>query len=159
MMNGAVPRIGHLASGALDAISDVAGVTVGHSTLSAGGVQTGVTVVRAHGGDPFADRVPAGFFVINGFGKSTGLMQVAELGLLETPIALTSTFAVPAVAEAQIRACIASHPECGRSLPTVNPLVFECNDGFLNDAQRFAIGEIEYRDAIASASSAFGQGA
>lgn len=143
----AVPRIGRLPSGPRNAITDVAGVTVGHCTRDEGegsGVHTGVTVVRPHGRDPFLHRVPAGFAVLNGFGKSVGLLQVEELGVIETPIALTNTFAVPAVATAQIRQCIEANPECGRALPTVNPLVFECNDGFLNDIQRMAVTEADY---------------
>ena len=149
-MASVVPRIGRLPSGSRDAITDVAGVTVGHCTHDEGegsGVHTGVTVVRPHGRDPFLHRVPAGFAVLNGFGKSVGLLQVEELGVLETPIALTNTFAVPAVAAAQIRQCIDANPECGRALATVNPLVFECNDGFLNDIQRMAVTEADYLHA------------
>lgn len=154
----AVPRIGALPSGKRDAITDVAGVTVGHCTLDEGEVQTGVTVVCPHAGDPFQQRVPAGVAVLNGFGKSVGLVQVEELGVLETPIALTNTFSVPAVAEAQIRDCIAMNPECGRSLPSVNPLVFECNDGFLNDMQRMAVRGHHYLQAWAAAGEQAAQG-
>jgi len=153
------PRIGTLTSGACDAITDVAGVAVGHTTLSEGDVQTGVTVVRPHPGDPYLNRVPAGVAVINGFGKSVGLVQVEELGVLETPMALTNTFSVPAVAAAQIRQCVASHPDCGRGLPTVNPLVFECNDGYLNDIQRMAVQEADYLSACSSAGEDVAQGA
>ena len=145
------PHIGLLPAGPRNAITDIGGVTVGHHTLNVGDVQTGVTVVRPHGGDPFLDRVPAGVAVINGFGKSIGLMQVEELGVLETPIALTNTYSVAAVASAQIRQCLAANPESGRSLPTVNPLVFECNDGFLNDIQRMAVTEDHYLLACAAA--------
>ena len=134
-----LPRIGSLSSGERDAISDVAGVTVGHCTLDKGDVQTGVTVVRPRAANLFLDRVPAAAVVLNGFGKSVGLMQVEELGVLETPIALTNTFSVAAVATAQIEQCLVANPDCGRSLPTVNPLVFECNDGWLNDIQRMAV--------------------
>jgi len=154
-----VPRIGALPSGARDAITDVAGVTVGHATLADGDVQTGVTVVRPHAGDPYLQRVPAGFAVLNGFGKSIGLVQVEELGVLETSIALTNTFSVPAVAAAQIRQCVAANPECGRSLPTVNPLVFECNDGHLNDIQRMAVTEADYLRAWSTAGDEVSQGA
>ena len=154
-----VPRIGRLPSGARDAITDVAGVTVGHATLDEGEVQTGVTVVRPHGGDTYLQRVPAGFTVLNGFGKSVGLMQVEELGVLETSIALTNTFSVPAVAAAQIRQCVAANVECGRSLPTVNPLVFECNDGHLNDIQRMAVSEADYLRAWSTAGDEVLQGA
>lgn len=153
-----LPRIGRLPSGRRDAITDVAGVTVGHATLDEGDVHTGVTVVRPHGGDPYLQRVPAGFTVLNGFGKSVGLLQVEELGVLEAPIALTNTFAVPAVAAAQIRQCVAANPECGRGMPTVNPLVFECNDGFLNDIQHMAVSEADYLRAWSAASEDFAQG-
>jgi len=146
-----LPRIGSLPPGPRDAITDVPGVTVGHHTLDEGEVQTGVTVVCPHPGDLFRDRVPAAAVVLNGFGKSVGLVQVEELGLLETPIALTNTYSVAAVATAQIRQCIAANPETGRSLPTVNPLVFECNDGFLNDIQRMAISGQHYLQALETA--------
>ena len=86
------PRIGTLPSGPLDLISDVAGVTVGHCTLAEGPLQTGVTVLKPHAGDPYRDRVPAAAVVLNGFGKSIGLVQLDELGVLEAPIALTNTF-------------------------------------------------------------------
>lgn len=142
-----LPQVGSLQPGVRNAITDVAGVTVGHHTLDENEVQTGVTVVRPHGGDLFRDRVPAAAVVINGFGKSIGLVQVEELGVLETPIALTNTFSVAAVAMAQIRQCIAANPETGRALSTVNPLVFECNDGYLNDIQRMAVTERHYLQA------------
>jgi len=154
-----LPRIGSLASGSRDAITDVAGVAVGHRTLAEGDVQTGVTVVRPHPGDAYRDRVPAAAVVLNGFGKSVGLVQVEELGVLETPVALTNTYSVAAVAQAQIRACIAANPETGRSLPTVNPLVFECNDGFLNDIQRMAVGEDDYLQALGNAGTDVEEGA
>jgi D-aminopeptidase len=153
------PRIGALPSGPRDAISDVAGVTVGHATRADGPVQTGVTVVRPHGGNPFTDKVPAAAAVINGFGKSIGLVQVEELGVLDTPIALTNTFSVGTLATAQIRHCIAQQPETGRALPTVNPLVFECNDGFLNDIQRLAVTEADYLAAHDACSVDVAQGA
>lgn len=158
MSSTPLPCIGNLLQGARNAITDVEGVTVGHRTLDDGDVQTGVTVVRPHAGDPFRDKVPAAAVVLNGFGKSVGLVQLAELGVLETPIALTNTFSVGTVATAQIRHCVAANPESGRSLPTVNPLVFECNDGFLNDIQRLAVTEADYLHALASADADFAQG-
>ncbi len=154
-----LPHIGSLPAGRRNTITDVSGVTVGHCTLNHEAVQTGVTVVMPHGADLFQNRVPAAAVVLNGFGKSIGLVQLQELGLLETPIALTNTFSVPAMATAQIRQCIAANPETGRSLSTVNPLVFECNDGFLNDIQRLAVTGQHYEQACAAASPEFGQGA
>ncbi|TDA43782.1 P1 family peptidase [Burkholderia pyrrocinia] len=140
-------------------IADVPGVTVGHCTLDAGNVQTGVTVVKPHQGDVYRSKVPAGAAVINGFGKSVGLVQVDELGTLDTPIALTNTFGVGAVAQAQIRAAIAANPQVGRDWPTVNPLVFECNDGYLNDIQAFAVTAAHYDDACRAASRDVARGA
>ena len=148
-----LPQVDALPPGPRNAITDVPGVRVGHCTLADGERQTGVSVVVPHAGDLFQDRVPAAAHVINGFGKSIGLVQVEELGVLETPIALTNTFAVGAVAQAQIRQAIAANPETGRSLSTVNPLVFECNDGYLNDIQALAIEDAHYRAACAAASA------
>ncbi|CAE6703213.1 DmpA family aminopeptidase [Paraburkholderia domus] len=146
------PHIGVLPSGPRGTLADIEGVTVGHCTLDEGAVQTGVSVIRPHPGDPFIAKVPAAASVINGFGKSIGLVQVEELGVLETPIALTNTFGVAAVAQAQIRAAIRANPQIGREWSTVNPLVFECNDGYLNDIQALAVSEQHYNDACDAAS-------
>lgn len=123
------PRVGILPSGDSDAIGDVPGVAVGHCTRADGPVQTGVSVVLPATGNLFMDKLPAGVAVLNGFGKSAGLMQVEELGTLESPIVLTNTLAVGTAYTALVRAAIAENPELARSLPTVNPLVLECNDG------------------------------
>jgi len=152
------PVIGRLRSGSLDAITDVPGVTVGHQTRDDQGIQTGVTVIRPHGGDVYRQKVPAAATVINGFGKSIGLMQIDELGLIETPIALTNTFAVGTVANAQIRQACQANREIGRRWPTVNPLVFECNDGYLNDIQAMAVTEMDFSRAYQNASANFAQG-
>lgn len=152
-------RVGQLPSGELDTICDVPGVTVGHVTLDDRSVQTGVTVLRAHSGSHYLHKVPAAATVINGFGKSVGLMQLDELGVLETPIALTNTFSVPAVAQAQISQAIQLHPEIGRAWPTVNPLVFECNDGYLNDIQAMRVSKEDYQKAYEIADKVFEQGA
>ena len=108
---------------------------------------------------PVLDKTPAAATVLNGFGKSTGLVQVQELGVLETPIALTNTFGVGTVANAQIRAAVAANPAIGRELSTVNPLVFECNDGYLNDIQAMAVQEAHYAQALAAAGKRMAQGA
>jgi D-aminopeptidase len=152
-------KIGVLAAGARDSIGDVADVTVGHVTLADGPIQTGVTVIRPHPGDLYRHPVPAASVVINGFGKTVGLMQLGELGLLETPIALTNTFAVGTVATAMIRHAVAANPGIGRTQPTVNPVVGECNDGFLNDLQAFAVGDAHYAQAFDAAEADFAQGA
>ncbi len=151
------PRIGSLPSGPRDSLTDVAGLRVGHHTLDDGPVQTGVTVVVPPD-DPYLRKPLAACCVLNGFGKSVGLVQLEELGCLETPIALTNTFSVGCVATAQIREAVAGHPEIGRDWPTVNPLVLECNDGYLNDIQALAVTEEHYRQALGAASTEFAQG-
>ena len=143
--------IGGLPMGPLNAITDVAGVAVGHRTLRGDGLATGVTAILPHPGDPFRVKPRAAVEIVNGFGKSVGLTQVAELGTLETPILLTNTFGVSACAEALIRRAIAANPGIGRKTSTVNPLVFECNDGAINDIQALAVTPADALAAIDSA--------
>src|ERR1700727_924498 len=150
---------GSLPPGTRSSIADVPGVTVGHATLSEGDVCTGVTAVLPHDGDLFHDKVVAAAIVLNGFGKSVGLVQVNELGTLETPILLTNTFAVGTCANALIRRAIAAEPETGRQTATVNAVVLECNDGFLNDIQAMAVTEADVDAAIAAAGEDFAVGA
>jgi D-aminopeptidase len=125
-----------LPSGPNDAITDVEGVSVGHADLAGGpGVRTGVTVVVPSPDDLIAHPRPAAVHVINGYGKSAGLMQVEELGEIETPIALTGTFGVPAVQAALLQRLLRGDarvggPDEGR---TVNAVVLECNDARLHD--------------------------
>jgi D-aminopeptidase len=153
------PRIGILESGPRDSIADIDGVTVGHATVARGDLQTGVTVIRPHRGDPFVDKVAAAAVIINGHGKATGLIQVNELGVIETPIALTNTFAIGTVANAQIRAAIAAHPGIARTTTTVNPLVLECSDAFLSDMQDLAtVTEAHYLQALDDARPDFARG-
>ncbi len=153
-----MPHVGVLPSGPKGTIADVDGVRVGHCTLDRGPVQTGVTAILPHGDDLYRRKVPAAAAVINGFGKSIGLVQVEELGVLETPIALTNTFAVSAVARAQIRGAVAANLQIGREWPTVNPLVFECNDGYLNDIQALAVEDAHYFSACADAGAEVARG-
>lgn len=147
-----------LPAGPANAISDVAGVLVGHASLRGEGICTGVTAVLPHGGDLFRNPVPAGAAVLNGFGKSLGLVQLTELGEIETPILLTNTFGVPACASALIRRAIAQNDRIGRQDSTVNPLVLECNDGKVNDIQRLAVTEADAMAAIDNAGTSFDQG-
>jgi len=153
-----LPHIGDFPAGPRGTISDVVGVTVGHRTIATGPLQTGVTVVVPHLADPFLQKLPAAAVVVNGYGKSVGLMQLNELGVLETPIALTNTFAVGTVATAQIRAAIAAHPGLARTTTTVNPVVFECSDGYLSDLQALAVTEADYAAALAAAAVEFERG-
>lgn len=142
---------GTLPTGADNAITDVPGVRVGHHTLRAGDINTGVTAILPHDGNLYRRKVLAASDVINGFGKSTGLVQIDELGTLETPILLTNTFGVGTCANALIRRAIDSNPDIGRETATVNPVVCECNDGPLNDIQAMAVTEEHARLALDAA--------
>ncbi|TPN30980.1 P1 family peptidase [Mesorhizobium sp. B2-3-3] len=142
---------GSLPTGPHNAITDVPGVRVGHRTLRNGDINTGVTAILPHGGNLFRKKVVAAAHVINGFGKTVGLMQVQELGTIETPVLLTNTLSVGTCATALIRDAIRQNPDIGRTTGTVNPVVGECNDGPLNDIQALAISEEHALAALADA--------
>lgn len=145
-------RIGDLPTGAANTIADVPGAAVGHTTLSDGAVQTGVTAIRLHPGHPFREKLPAASHVLNGFGKSIGLVQVEELGTVETPIVLTNTLSVGTAATALVRHMLDTTPEIGATTGTVNPVVMECNDGsWLNDIRGLHVEERHVRTALESA--------
>jgi D-aminopeptidase len=150
---------GRLPTGTRNLITDVPGVLVGHCTLSEGELRTGVTAILPHGGNVFRDKPLAAADVLNGFGKSVGLMQVEELGQLETPILLTNTLSVGTCATALIRRAIAENPDIGRTTGTVNPVVCECNDGHLNDIQALAVTEAHAWVALDAAAAEFAVGA
>ncbi len=138
---------GTLPVGPLDAITDVPGVLVGQVTLiRADAVRTGVTVVLPHGGNLFVDKVPGAVFVGNAFGKIIGSTQVDELGEIETPIALTSTFNVARVADAIIDYML--QLPGNEQVHSINPLVAETNDSFLNDIRGRYVGRSEVFEAI-----------
>jgi D-aminopeptidase len=125
-------KVGVLPSGPLDAITDVAGVAVGHTTIIRGdNVRTGVTAIVPHPGNLFREKVPGGIFVGNGFGKLAGSTQVEEMGDIETPILLTSTTSVPRVADALISYMLAMPGN--EDVLSINPVVGETNDGYLSD--------------------------
>lgn len=147
---GLIPE-GRLAPGPLNAITDVPGVTVGHRSIRGEGLSTGVTAILPHAGDLFRHKPRAAVEVVNGFGKSAGLMQVAELGTLETPILLTNTFGVAACTQALIRRAIAQNPAIGRKTSTVNAVVMECNDGGINDIQAMAVTPADAAAALDAA--------
>lgn len=148
--------VGALPPGPHNAITDVPGVRVGHYTIWAqagslapgrGPWRTGVTAVLPHGGDLYRERVPAAAFALNGFLKATGLAQVAELGVLETPVLLTGTLSTFRVADALVSWMLEQNP----TLTTVNPVVLECNDGWLSDGGSRPIAEEHVRAALAAA--------
>ncbi|HUF02770.1 MAG TPA: P1 family peptidase [Aridibacter sp.] len=141
---------GILPTGALNAITDVAGVKVGHTTIIRGeNIRTGVTAVLPHGGNMFSEKVPAAVFVGNGFGKFIGTTQIKELGEIETPILLTSTLAVPKVGDFLIDHMLAL--KGNEEIRSINPVVAETNDGFLNDIRGRHFTREDVSNAIDSA--------
>lgn len=141
---------GVFAPGALDAITDVAGVRVGQTTVIEGdSVRTGITAILPHDGNPFTDRVPAALHVGNGFGKLVGATQLDELGELETPILLTCTLCVWRAADAMV-GWMLERPGMA-NVRSINPVVAETNDGFLNAIRSRPITPAEVRAALDSA--------
>jgi D-aminopeptidase len=139
-------------TGALNAITDVAGVRVGQTTVWEGdSIRTGVTVVLPHDGDLYRDRVPAAVHVVNAYGKLVGSTQLQELGELETPIALTCTLCVWRVAEALVEHLLAQ-PGMDE-VRSLNPVIGETNDGYLNDIRARAVRSEHVVQALASARS------
>jgi len=125
-------KVGILPTGPLNAITDVPGVAVGHTTIIRGdNIRTGVTAIFPHPGNLYREKVPDAIFVGNGFGKLTGSTQVEELGDIETPILLTSTTSVPLVADALITYMLALPGN--EDVLSINPVVGETNDGYLSD--------------------------
>ena len=150
--------VGTLPSGPRDAISDVAGVRVGHATVDTVAHKTGVTVILPCEDDPFLRKLTAASFVLNGFGKTQGLVQVDELGSLETPIALTGTLNVGLVHDAMVEYMLLRAEAGGYPLVSVNPVVCECNDAALNWSRERAVDRRHVFAAIESASADFAEG-
>ena len=155
-------EIGFLPPGPKNSILDVPGVKVGHTTLiegdgelvvGEGPVRTGVTAVIPHGGNLFKEKVRGAIHVINGFGKATGIAQVQELGVIETPIVLTNTLSVGTAWDALCEYMLERNEEIGTTTGTVNPLVAECNDGYLNDIRGRHVKKEHVLSALAGASN------
>ena len=153
-----VLNIGRMEHGKRNSITDVSGVTVGHCTVDNERHKTGVTVVMPCEDDIFKRKMVAACHVLNGFGKTAGLMQIQELGTLESPIALTNTLNVGLVHDALVEYLCQTAEENGYAIRSVNPVVAECNDASLNDIRHRAIGQAEVFSAIHSASADFEQG-
>jgi D-aminopeptidase len=145
-------KIGVLPAGPLDAITDVAGVAVGHTTIIRGDdIRTGVTAIVPHPGNLYREKVPGAIFIGNAFGKLVGSTQVEELGDIETPILLTSTTSVPRVADALITYMLALPGN--EDVLSINPVVGETNDGFLSDIRGRHITPEDVFNAIKTAKS------
>lgn len=151
--------IGEMPTGQRNAITDVPGVTVGHCTLSDGPVQTGVTAVIPRPGNLFRHKVMAATHIVNGFGKSAGLLQVEEMGVLETPILLTNTLSVGTAYSALVEHMLAENDDIGATTSTVNPVVCECNDGYLNDIRAMSVRTEHVHEALSSAGPDVAEGA
>ena len=152
-------EIGIMKKGPLNKITDVKGVKVGHCTLIGEGMNTGVTVVMPCEDNMYRRKLPCASYVLNGFGKSQGLVQVEELGQLETPIALTGTLNVGLVHDALVQYMWKRCEDDGFSIWTVNPIVCECNDAAMNTiSERFVRAEHVFK-AIETAGEDFEEGA
>jgi len=151
-------NIGNLKTGPLNKITDVSGVMVGHVTLDEGDTKTGVTAILPAKDNVFVNKLVASSYVINGHGKTIGLVQLEELGALESPILLTNTLNVGLVSDAlveyTIKRCNEEHQEC----LSFNPVVAECNDSFLNNIQVRAVKENHVFQAISQAIEDFEEG-
>ncbi|USG99407.1 P1 family peptidase [Thermococcus argininiproducens] len=160
-------RIGTLEHGKMNSITDVKGVKVGHVTLiwgegklipGKGPVRTGVTAILPHDGNIYKEKVLAGVFVMNGYAKPVGLIQVMELGTIETPILLTNTLSVGVVTDALIEYMLKENEDIGVTTGSVNPIVMECNDSYLNDIRGRHVKKEHAFDAIESANKYFKEG-
>ena len=145
-------EIGILPTGTLNSITDVAGVKVGHQTIVEGdSIRTGVTAIKPHEENVFLQKVPAAVHVANGFGKFVGTTQINELGVMETPIILTNTLSTFAAADALVGWSL-QQPGC-EAVRSVNPIVGECNDGYLNDIRQ---RHVSAADVVAALDNARG---
>ncbi|MGW8121379.1 DmpA family aminopeptidase [Roseivirga echinicomitans] len=143
-------EIGVMATGNLNAITDVPGVKVGHQTLVKGdNIRTGVTAILPHSGNIFQNKVPAAIYIGNGFGKLAGISQVQELGNLETPIILTNTLSVPMGIQGTVKYTLALPGN--ENIQSVNAVVGETNDGYLNDIRGMHVAESDVIAAIEKA--------
>lgn len=151
--------IGTLETGANNLITDVKGVMVGHCTLNNGRVKTGVTALLPHEGDIFHEKLLASAYVLNGFGKTTGLVQIEEMGTIETPIILTNTLSVGTAYDALVEYMLEKNDDIGLTTGTVNPVICECNDGCLNDIRGRHVKKEHVFQSIKNAGVFFEQGA
>jgi len=149
--------IGELPTGSHNHISDVSGISVGHSSLvqgegkldpGKGPIRTGVTVIFPHCNNIYQNKACSGVFIANGFGKATGVQQIKEMGVIETPIAITNTLNVGLVWDAILDWMLEENPQIGISMGSVSPVVTECYDGFLNDIRGRHVKTNHVREAI-----------
>lgn len=142
-------------TGELNKITDVKGVKVGHKTIDNGDIHTGVTVIIPSEYNIFHNKYVASSYVINGFSKTSGLIQIDELGTIESIIGLTNTLNVGTVQQAIVKHMLKNNPDIGKNTGTINAIVGECNDGYLNDIRKCAVTEEDVYEAIENATIDF----
>lgn len=151
--------IGKMETGQRNAITDVGAVKVGHVTLDDASIKTGVTAILPHEGNIFKEKVVATSHVINGFGKTAGTIQIEELGNIETPLILTNTLSVGTAHSALVEYMLKDNEDIGVSTGTVNPVVCECNDGYLNDIRGMHVKREHVFEALENTDKDFYEGA
>ena len=151
-------KVGDLKRGVKNNICDCSGVKVGHATIHDSVHHTGITIIRPSEENVFRNKVVASSYSFNGFGKSIGLVQVEELGTIETDIVFTATMNVGKVSDALISEVLKNNKEIGEETGTVNPLVMECNDSGLNKSRDRVLGEKEFKCALSDLNDDFHQG-
>lgn len=150
--------IGKMTPGPLNKITDVEGVLVGHATVDTNEHKTGVTVILPCQDNPFQTKLTAAAYIHNGFGKSQGLIQIEELGTLETPIALTNTLNVGKVHDALVDIMLERCESEKIQVLSINPVVGECNDSVLNRIGERVVGLKEVKEAVSGAEKDFEEG-
>ncbi len=150
--------IGRMLPGKLNSITDVDGIKVGHITLNSGEIKTGVTALLPHSGNLFKEKVMASSYVINGFGKSMGLIQIDELGTIESPIVLTNTLSIGTAFDGVLDYILEENQDIGTTTGTINPIVCECNDGYLNSIRKRVVEKSHVLEAIKKADVEFEEG-
>jgi D-aminopeptidase len=150
--------IGKMRTGKLNSITDIRGIQVGHVTLNDENIKTGVTALIPHEGNLFKEKVMSSSYVINGFGKSMGLIQIEELGTIESPIILTNTLSIGTACDGVLDYMLNQNKDIGNTTGTINPIVCECNDGYLNDIRKRKIERSHVLSAIENAGTEFEEG-
>lgn len=145
--------------GKLNKITDVKGIRVGHCTLINSDIQTGVTVILPSENNIFKEKFACASYVVNGFGKTSGLVQIEELGTIESIIGLTNTLSVGTVLQSLVKYMLQDNEDIGTTTGTINVVVGECNDGYLNDIRGCHIQEKHVLEAIDKACIDFEEGA
>lgn len=151
-------KVGNLPKGKLNKITDVKGVKVGHCTIDTEENKTGVTVILPMEDNIYMNKLIAASYVLNGYGKTLGLVQIEELGTLESIIALTNTLNIGLVQDAVVEYMIEQCNKEDFKLTTINPVVCECNDSYLNNIQKRAIHKEQVFKAIEKAREDFAEG-